>query len=35
MKLDDQLDLYANLSPKVHVKYVDPDKEPNSRAKLA
>ena len=25
----DQLDLYANLSPKVHVKYVDPDKEPN------
>ena len=24
----DQLDLYANLSPKVHVKYVDPDKEP-------
>jgi len=25
----DQLDLYANLSPRVHVKYVDPDKEPN------
>src|SRR5215475_7511843 len=25
----DQLDLYSNLSPKVHVKYVDPDKEPN------
>lgn len=25
----DQLDLYANLSPKVHVKYVDPDKDPN------
>ena len=24
----DQLDLYANLSPKIHVKYVDPDKEP-------
>src|SRR5215831_5782805 len=24
----DQLDLYANLSPKVHVKYSDPDKEP-------
>ncbi len=24
----DQLDLYATLSPKVHVKYVDPDKEP-------
>jgi ABC-type uncharacterized transport system involved in gliding motility auxiliary subunit len=24
----DQLDLYANLSSKVHVKYVDPDKEP-------
>jgi ABC-type uncharacterized transport system involved in gliding motility auxiliary subunit len=24
----DQLDLYANLSPKVHVKYVDPYKEP-------
>jgi gliding motility-associatede transport system auxiliary component len=24
----DQLDLYSNLSPKVHVKYVDPDKEP-------
>ena len=24
----DQLDLYANLSRKVHVKYVDPDKEP-------
>jgi hypothetical protein len=24
----DQLDLYQNLSPKVHVKYVDPDKEP-------
>jgi ABC-type uncharacterized transport system involved in gliding motility auxiliary subunit len=26
----DQLDLYANLSPKVHVKYVDPDKDPQS-----
>jgi gliding motility-associatede transport system auxiliary component len=25
----DQLDQYAKLSPKVHVKYVDPDKEPN------
>jgi ABC-type uncharacterized transport system involved in gliding motility auxiliary subunit len=25
----DQLDQYANLSPKVHIKYVDPDKEPN------
>lgn len=24
----DQLDQYANLSPKVHVKYVDPDKNP-------
>jgi ABC-type uncharacterized transport system involved in gliding motility auxiliary subunit len=24
----DQLDLYSNLSPKVHVRYVDPDKEP-------
>jgi len=24
----DQLDLYQNLSPKIHVKYVDPDKEP-------
>ena len=24
----DQLDLYANLSNKIHVKYVDPDKEP-------
>jgi len=24
----DQLDLYANLSSKIHVKYVDPDKEP-------
>jgi ABC-type uncharacterized transport system involved in gliding motility auxiliary subunit len=24
----DQLDLYANLSPKVHVDYVDPDKKP-------
>jgi ABC-type uncharacterized transport system involved in gliding motility auxiliary subunit len=24
----DQLDLYANASPKVHVKYVDPDKDP-------
>lgn len=24
----DQLDLYANLSRKIHVKYVDPDKEP-------
>jgi ABC-type uncharacterized transport system involved in gliding motility auxiliary subunit len=24
----DQLDLYANLSPKVRVKYVDPDKDP-------
>jgi len=24
----DQLDLYSNLSPKVHVKYVDPEKEP-------
>ena len=24
----DQLDLYANLSPKVHVEYVDPDKKP-------
>ncbi len=24
----DQLDLYANLSPKVHVTYVDPDKDP-------
>ncbi len=24
----DQLDLYSNLSPKVHVKYVDPDKDP-------
>jgi ABC-type uncharacterized transport system involved in gliding motility auxiliary subunit len=26
----DQLDQYANLSPKVHVKYVDPDKEPQA-----
>jgi ABC-type uncharacterized transport system involved in gliding motility auxiliary subunit len=26
----DQLELYANLSPKVHVKYVDPDKDPQS-----
>lgn len=25
----DELDQYANLSPKVHIKYVDPDKEPN------
>jgi|SRR5208282_1130706 len=25
----DQLDLYANLSPKVHVDYVDPDKKPD------
>jgi ABC-type uncharacterized transport system involved in gliding motility auxiliary subunit len=25
----DQLDQYAKLSPKVHIKYVDPDKEPN------
>ena len=24
----DQLDLYSNLSPKVHVKYVDPEKDP-------
>ena len=24
----DQLDLYANLSPRVHVEYVDPDKKP-------
>ncbi len=24
----DQLDQYAKLSPKVHIKYVDPDKEP-------
>ena len=24
----DQLDLYANLSPRVHVEYVDPDKSP-------
>src|SRR5260370_904077 len=24
----DELDLYSNLSPKVHVKYVDPDKDP-------
>src|SRR5260370_15145094 len=24
----DQLDLYANLSQKVHVEYVDPDKKP-------
>jgi len=24
----DQLDQYANLSPKVHVEYVDPDKKP-------
>ena len=24
----DKLDLYANLSPKVHVEYVDPDKQP-------
>ncbi len=24
----DQLDLYSNLSPKIHVKYVDPDKDP-------
>lgn len=24
----DKLDLYANLSPKVHVEYVDPDKKP-------
>ena len=24
----DQLDLYSNLSSKVHIKYVDPDKEP-------
>jgi ABC-type uncharacterized transport system involved in gliding motility auxiliary subunit len=24
----DQLDLYSNLSPKVHVKYLDPDKDP-------
>ena len=24
----DQLDLYSNLSPKIHVKYVDPEKEP-------
>lgn len=24
----DQLDLYANLSRKIHIKYVDPDKEP-------
>ena len=26
----DQLDLYANLSPRIHVKYVDPDKDPNA-----
>ena len=26
----DQLDQYANLSPKVHIKYVDPDKEPQA-----
>ncbi len=26
-KAHDQLDLYANLSPKVHVEYVDPDKK--------
>jgi ABC-type uncharacterized transport system involved in gliding motility auxiliary subunit len=25
----DQLDLYANISPKVHVDYVDPDKKPD------
>ena len=25
----DLLDQYTNLSPKVHVKYVDPDKEPH------
>jgi ABC-type uncharacterized transport system involved in gliding motility auxiliary subunit len=25
----DQLDQYAKLSPKVHIKYVDPDKDPN------
>src|SRR6266404_3831393 len=24
----DQLDLYSNLSPKIHVKYVDPEKDP-------
>ena len=24
----DQLDQYANLSPKIHVEYVDPDKKP-------
>jgi ABC-type uncharacterized transport system involved in gliding motility auxiliary subunit len=24
----DKLDLYSNLSPKIHVKYVDPEKEP-------
>ena len=24
----DQLDQYANLSPKIHVDYVDPDKKP-------
>jgi ABC-type uncharacterized transport system involved in gliding motility auxiliary subunit len=27
----DKLDLYANLSPKVHVEYVDPDKRQGSR----
>jgi ABC-type uncharacterized transport system involved in gliding motility auxiliary subunit len=26
----DKLDLYANLSPKVHVEYVDPDKKPQA-----
>jgi ABC-type uncharacterized transport system involved in gliding motility auxiliary subunit len=26
----DQLDLYANLSHKIHVEYVDPDKNPNA-----
>jgi ABC-type uncharacterized transport system involved in gliding motility auxiliary subunit len=26
----DQLDLYANVSPKVHVEYVDPDKKPQA-----
>ncbi len=24
----DQLDLYANLSPRIHIEYVDPDKKP-------
>jgi ABC-type uncharacterized transport system involved in gliding motility auxiliary subunit len=30
MRGKDQLDQYANLSPKVHIKYVDPDKEPQA-----